>query len=297
MIDLGTNTFTMLIAEVNVPSRFDIIFHDRAYVKLAKDGIDSIGEIPYKTALLVLNRFKTALTVHGVQVTKALGTAAFRTASNGQSLVDEIYCNTGIIVDIIGGDEEATLIYEGVKYAYPMSDQCDLIMDIGGGSVEFIIANKEKVFWAKSFPIGVAVLKNNFHHQDPISEQERKALLSFLNQEMVPLFQAIQTFSIRNLIGASGTFDIIEQLFTKKQWSNTASLVEVREVMPFLEQVIHLPLEERKRMPSIPDERVEMIVVALILIEFVLKKFRFQYIGISSYAMKEGMMSLLVKSK
>ncbi|MFZ4545752.1 MAG: exopolyphosphatase [Saprospiraceae bacterium] len=295
VIDLGTNTFTMLIANCDDNGKFQIIYHERHYVKLAEDGIALIGEHPYQRAMVTMIGFKTAIDKYGATAVKALGTAALRTASNGKMLVEDIFSHTQIAVNIIEGDEEADLIYEGVRYAYPMDTSNQLIMDIGGGSVEFIIANANEKIWAQSFPIGVAVLKKKFHHLDPIGSDEIRAIESYLNDTLQPLFEISKQYPCNTLIGASGTFDVLENIFLKEQLSPLASIVEVANSDLFYKIMAKSTSAERYAMENIPPERVEMIVVAMVLIQFVLKSFHIEKIGISKYAMKEGMMSLLAK--
>jgi exopolyphosphatase/guanosine-5'-triphosphate,3'-diphosphate pyrophosphatase len=295
VIDLGTNTFTMLIAEVIGNQKFNIVFHERYYIKLAEDGIAKIGEAAYQRALDALLSFKKSIDAFDVTEVRALGTAALRTASNGSHLVDDIFENIKIQVEIIDGDAEANYIYEGVKYVYPFDNQYDLIMDIGGGSVEFIIANQSEKVWAQSFPVGVAVLKKRFHQHEPISEAEVNALENYLTQTLQPLFEAIKENPIRNLVGASGTFDVLERLFLHQRFNSNASIVRSSDALEFCESVIQLNSKERYAHNNIPEERVEMIVVALVLIRFIVQKIDNQWIGISYYAMKEGLMSILAQ--
>ncbi len=293
VIDLGTNTFTMMIAEVAENQRFSSIFKERYFIKLAENGIETIGEKPYFRALDALINFKKSIDAHEVSLVRALGTAALRTASNGEDLVADIAEKAGIQVEIIDGDAEANYIYEGVKCAYPFTNQCDLIIDIGGGSVEFIIANQTQKIWAQSFPVGLAVLKKGFHQQEPIQTAEIQAIEQFLSTTLSPLFEAVKQHPIRNLIGASGTFDVFERLFLHRRVSEMATEVNVEDVLTFCESIIPLNSKERYANADIPDERVEMIVVAVVLIRFVLQSFDIQMIGVSAYAMKEGLMSLL----
>lgn len=293
IIDLGTNTFTMLIAEVVDNQLFNIIFHERYYIKLAEDGIETIGSKPYQRALEALKNFKKSIDDYGVSVVKGLATEGFRKASNGKKLIDEIYQNTQIVIDIIDGDAEANYIYEGVKYSYPFDNELNMIMDIGGGSVEFIICNKENKIWAKSFPVGVAVLKNRFHVEEPITEKEIKEIESYLFEQLQELFQVAKEYPFKKMIGASGTFDVLESHFTTTRFNPTACEVDVQKCLNFCENIIQSSLEERKNMKDLPNERIEMIVVALVLIRFIVEKLNIETIGVTTYAMKEGLMAML----
>ena len=182
VIDLGRNTFHLLIIDSSTNDLSNEIYRERIFVKLAEDGIGKIGKNAYQRGLQALQHFQKIITKHQVKKVNAFGTAALRTASNGKDFVQEVQSKIGLTIQLIPGSEEARLIHLGVTQAVEMDDEKGLIMDIGGGSVEFIIADKNKVFWAKSFPIGVAVLHNIFHEKEPCllytSPSPRDATLS-----------------------------------------------------------------------------------------------------------------------
>jgi exopolyphosphatase / guanosine-5'-triphosphate,3'-diphosphate pyrophosphatase len=293
VIDLGTNTFTMLVAEVSENQLFKRVFHDRFYIKLAEEGIATIGIASFDRAVAALEKFKTAIDEYDVKVVRALGTAALRTATNGADLVQTIFEKTGIQVEIIDGDSEADYIFEGVRAAFPLAAAYDLIMDIGGGSVEFIIANQNGKHWAQSFPIGMAVLKKEFHHSDPISQSEIIDIEKHLLLTLQPLQLVIQNLPIRYLIGASGTFDVLERLFTQERINDVASTIRLEDTLAFCDSIIPMSSDARYRNQDIPDQRVDMVVVALVLIRFIIQTFDIQGIGVSGYAMKEGLISVL----
>jgi exopolyphosphatase / guanosine-5'-triphosphate,3'-diphosphate pyrophosphatase len=296
VIDLGTNTFTILIAEKSDNQRFTQLHREGFYIKLAEGGIANISAAPYQRALDALQKFKKLINDFQVQTVRALGTAALRTASNGANLVAEIFEQTGISVEIIDGDREAELIFEGVRAAYPFGKKYDVIMDIGGGSVEFIIANENGKIWAQSFPVGVAVLKKDFHHHDPISAAEIATLEAYLEKTLAPLSEAISVTPIDRLVGASGTFDVLERIYAQQKVSDAASIMSASDALAFCESIVPLSSAERYNHYDIPDQRVEMIVVAMLLIRFVIQKYDISSIGISNYAMKEGLMSVLTSS-
>src|SRR5205807_1553936 len=110
---------------------------------------------------------------------------------------------------------EAELIYLGVRQAVKLDMHPVLIMDIGGGSTEFIIANQEKIFWKQSFPLGCSVLKQRFHHHEPIAAAEQVNLVCHLQNELQSLAQQIQNFPVKHLIGASGSFDTLAQMVSE----------------------------------------------------------------------------------
>ena len=294
IIDLGTNTFHLLIAEV-VDKGFRILYKERIFVKLGENGVETIGQLPFERGILAMNHFSEVIQQFRVQKVKAIGTAALRTASNGQEFLRRVKKEANIEIETITGDREAQSIHRGVSLAVPIeANETVLMMDIGGGSVEFIIANQQQVFWAKSFPIGVAVLFKQFHHSDPIVEHEITDLFSFLNDTLQPLDQALQQFPIDRLIGASGTFDVLEDNLRKTNSNTNYSIIQLSEFSPFLEKVLQSTQAQRYQMSQIPRERADLIVVALILIQVILERLNIEELSVSHFAMKEGILRELV---
>ncbi|MEZ4950680.1 MAG: hypothetical protein R2784_15035 [Saprospiraceae bacterium] len=290
VVDLGTNTFHLLIVEFMPGGEMKIIYRERIFVKLAEESIQKIGKKAMQRALDAMSHFRQKLDLYDCKDFKAFGTAALRTASNGKELIETIKKETGISVQLIDGKEEARLIHLGVSQAVPQDDEKQIIMDIGGGSVEFIIANKNKVFWSESFMAGVGILFNEFHNTDPISKEDIKAVNEYLDEVLEPLLTVLKKDSIHILTGASGAFETILDLMDHERVDENFAILKVEDFPSLYKKILKSTLEERKSMPSIPLERVEMIVVSVILVQWLLDHAPIEKIYVSGYALKEGML-------
>lgn len=293
VIDLGTNTFHLLIVEFT-PGGFSELRRERRFIKLAEDGIERIGRVPFARGIEALKEFRAILNEYQISSVRAFGTAALRTAENGPDFIVQAREQAQIEVQLIPGDEEARLIHLGVGQAIPAIAEPILIMDIGGGSVEFILANQEQVFWSRSFPIGVAVLYRHFHQSDPISQNDRDRLNAFLEETLQPLAQALQSQPATILVGASGTFDVLESLLPTRQLTAKGAEMLVAEFFPFLEKMLATTHEERINYPGMPLDRADMIVVALELVHYIIQLAGIDRIWISQFAMKEGMLAEMI---
>ena len=213
IIDMGTNTFHLLIAEADEKG-YHIIYRERLAVKIGKGGITKgvITEEGIHRALLAMQSFKNTIDQQGVHQVYAFGTSALRNASNCEEVVRRIKSLTGIDSKIISGDLEAEYIYLGVKAAMNI-DETSMIMDIGGGSVEFIIGDNQTVFWKRSIEIGAQRLLEQFQKNDPIAKDEIKALDKYFEKTLVPLWEALEKYQPSILIGSSGTFDTLSDIF------------------------------------------------------------------------------------
>lgn len=300
VIDIGTNTFHLLIAE---PSDDDKalreIYRSRHFIKLAENGIETLSLAALERGMKALQFFRRQIDLHQIPQEKviALGTAALRTAVNGPEFRTQVKTFTNINIQVISGDREAQLIAQGALMAIPTPLEKVLIMDIGGGSVEFIIADQQQVYWAESFPVGVAVLYRQFQHHEPISSEEIQRVHSFLTQQLKPLITALQTHRTTHLVGAAGTFDVVANRLAPHQSNRSFADIDLTQFDRFIQEIVQTTQQQRYEMPEIPNDRADMIVVALLLIDLILKAVPVQQLTVSYYAMKEGMMAELIKAK
>ncbi len=293
-LDLGTNTFHLLIAAADGAGTFRECYRERRYVKLASDGIERISPRAWQRALDALTHFRRVIDRYDCAEVRAIGTAGLRAASNAVDFLDAIRREAALEVEVIDGQREAELIFKGTRLAVPMQpDRRYLIMDIGGGSVEFIICDGEKMYWAQSFPIGVAVLRRRFHRCEPIGPDEVVALRAFLDEQLEPLKVAIAAHGgPLSLVGASGTFDVLAHALAAQWVGPHARRVPTRAIAPLVERTLNATLEERLAMPEIPAERADMISVAFVLLQHVLALLpEREEVLVSDYALKEGMVA------
>ena len=296
VIDLGSNTFHLLICEVGENGHWTEIHKEREYVKLASGGIRTIDADAEQRAIDAMLRFASLIKAHQVREVKAMGTAALREAENGLELTEKLFRITGIRVEIIDGHQEARYILKGVKAAIPELDEHALIMDIGGGSVEFILFKEKEALFTGSYKIGVAVLYDQFHKKDPISEEEINTVEAYLDAQLPHMLESLRKIEHYYLIGASGSFEVLlETLPVITSGAHWAEL-EIGGLIDNLNKVIRASLAERRAMPEIPDERLDYIVVAYLLIRYLFTKSAPDRLYYCDYALKEGVIADLIEN-
>ncbi|MCD6017475.1 MAG: exopolyphosphatase [Bacteroidetes bacterium] len=299
IIDLGTNTFNLLIAERLQNSTFRKIFNTRISVKLGEGTINDgyIAPAPFQRGIDALKQFQHYLMEFEVEHTYAFATSAIRSASNGPDFVALAKKETGITVTTIDGNEEADLIYHGNRMAVNMNESISLIMDIGGGSTEFILANHTTVFWKQSFLLGAARLMERFSLSDPITREETALFNDYLRQELVPLFEAVKKFKSVELIGSSGAFDsvidVIAGEFNTGQLNEnqTEYAINLEHYFFISEKIKRTNLKDRYHIKGLIDMRVDMIVISVLLIDFILNEFELNAMRVSTFSLKEGVIS------
>jgi exopolyphosphatase/guanosine-5'-triphosphate,3'-diphosphate pyrophosphatase len=295
VIDLGSNTFHLLICEIGLNGSWVTIHKEREYVKLAEAGMDHIDENAIQRAIDAMVRFAGLIKLHEVERTRAIGTAALRESRNGIVVADKLFSVSGIKVEIIDGHKEAEFILLGIRSAMPHLDQYSLIMDIGGGSVEFILFKGENVVFTGSYKIGVAILYKLYHRSDPISHEEVKELESELDAQLDPLIEALEKTSSYYLIGASGSFEILYEVLPRKVVSSHWSELEFSGIMDALNKVINADFTARSQMAEIPVERLDYIVVAYILIRYLIRMVPPDKLYYCDFALKEGVVEEMIR--
>lgn len=304
-IDIGTNTFKWLAAKAT-QNGFEHLHAGSYKVNLGEglsEGVLTTESMERGIAALLFAREQ--LENQGVDINKSrvIATSAVRNASNHAEWIAKVLQQTGFHVEVIDGNEEARLIFQGIKASGSLGQEPVLIMDIGGGSVEFIIGNNDEIFWKQSFEIGGYRLMQKFQTSDPISPEAILDILDFLDQKLEPLVQAISQCKPVYLVGSSGSFDTLGWMhhlklnLPERDYPIKKYAVPLQSFHHFYGQFITFNRQQRMQMPGMIELRVELIVVGSILIKWVLQHLGPYPIVVSGYSLKEGVIWEMLKSR
>ena len=298
VIDLGTNTFNLLIVEKINNKGYKKVTSNRVPVKLGEGAINSgyIAKIPFNRGIEALKQFSQIIKSNKTEKIHAFATSAIRSAKNGSDFINKAKSEAGIDVEVIDGNREAELIYFGNREAVKMSDDVSLIMDIGGGSTEFILANSQKIFWKQSFLLGAARLLEKINPSNPIKQTEIENLFAYFKIELQPLLEAAKNNPPTELIGSSGAFDSIVDMMAGE--FHTESLVDtkteysinLKNYFPISQKVIHSTSNELAQIKGLIEMRVDMIVISCLFVNFILKELKLSNFRVSTYSLKEGVL-------
>lgn len=295
VIDLGTNTFHLIIAELSATD-LRILFKTNEPVRLGQGRINDHLIIPeaFERGINTLKKFKQEIEKHQVDVLKAIATSAIRSAANGAEFVDAVGLRAGIDIEIVSGEEEADYIYSGVK-ATGLINGTSLIMDIGGGSTEFIICNEDTLLWKKSYNIGAARLMQRYFNSDPISLQDQSAIRQHLDKELSDLKAACALHQPQQLIGSAGAFETFAGMLAPDIDLNIikSTPIDLNQYLKLADSLISSTHAERELMPNLIKLRVDMIVIAAILTNYVIAACGIQTLSLSTYDLKMGVLHQL----
>ena len=292
VIDLGTNTFNLLIGSV-VGDKLEIIYCEKEAVLLGMNGINngSIAEDAWMRAMQTLFRFKKRCEKQNVDEIIGFGTSALRGAKNGELFVKEVYENIGIRIHIISGSQEAQLIYRGVRWLFDFK-QAATIMDIGGGSTEYIEENEGGIVEAQSFDIGVSRLYQNLNKRNNLTANDFKFINEYLEARTGRFFEEDRSTL---LIGASGSFETFYEMIFQKKFTAEEKMITL-PLLPLLDQlnwVIDSRYEDRINHKWIVPMRKKMIPIAAFKIKWIIQKLNADRVLLSPYSLKEGAFGLV----
>jgi exopolyphosphatase / guanosine-5'-triphosphate,3'-diphosphate pyrophosphatase len=291
IIDLGTNTFNLLIGEQKKGGK--IIHTEKRLVKLAEgsDNLDYIRNEPYQRALSAIRDYKQTIDEKGITKVFAYATSGLRSAGNSDQFVLDCWMNYKIQIDIIDGIQEADLISKGVIGAFPDTISSALVIDIGGGSTEFCIIKNGTNVWRKSYELGASRLKENIQPNDPLTVADVITFDSLFETELQEVIKQCSDHSVKVMIGSSGSFDTL------------VDIIELESGNRQNESYFHFVLEDFKRMhrtmlkndisyrlkiPGMIPLRAELMPIATLLTSFVLNQCSISQLSMSRYSLKEG---------
>lgn len=295
IIDLGTNTFHLLIS-----SGQQVLLEERRPVRVGMGGINRgiITEEAAARAVACMCDYARLAGDFSVSKTIAIATSAFRNANNGFEVAKQIEAESGIEVQIISGDDEARLIWEGIRSGMDLGSGRSLIIDIGGGSVEFMVCDREVIHWKRSLEIGGQRLAELFIQSDPIQPGELQEMEKYLDQQLSEIRESLLVHSPDVLIGASGSFDTFSEIYCLREGISykpgPETALPLVALNNLLEEMICKSREQRLSIPGMISLRVDMIVAASVLIRRILAIHGFSGLRVSGYSLKEGVRATML---
>ncbi len=298
-IDIGTNSTHLLIAQINPDLKsFTIKFTEKSTTRLGeRDDEGNLTEDAIERVLETLKRFKEYCSSYGVLKILAAATSAVRESPNGRDLIKRIRENIGFDIELISGAEEARLIYLGVLSGMALENKSHVILDIGGGSTELILANSEDTRALTSVRVGAVRLKNDFFGDEPLTNSRIQFLKTFIQGSMEPSIGKIKRRLAANesisMIATSGTaislgnlisLDLGEPKQKMHGYKFTKSSLE-----SLLAKLIKMTSLEIRKIPSLSDRRAEIIIPGALILDTTMDMLNVLDLTISERALREGL--------
>jgi len=267
-IDVGTNSIHLIVVELD--AAFDtsrVIYKAREMVRLGSDDALESGRLSRKAMVRgveAIARFAGAARERGAERLRAVATSAVRETENGEEFRTMVEARTGLALEILDGNEEARLIHLGVANGYPLYDRVACIIDIGGGSTEFVVADGERPYLVDSVKLGSLRLYDGFLRGAPDPLRAARRLDSHIIEVLGPLAERVRRYRLDLALGTSGTImglaglDAAQQgLAVKRVHGYTLSRARLEALQ---RQMLLMTEAERRRMPGMNPRRADIIV-------------------------------------
>lgn len=300
-IDIGTNSFHAIIVDIYSDGSFRTRDTLKELVQLAKGGLGKgLSEGAMERGIAALKNIKLLCDNHGVEQIMAYATSAIREAENGGDFIQRSIDEVGIKINAIPGKIEAELIGYAVQHGVNLSEDPVLMVDIGGGSVEFIIGNKNEFFFLDSRKIGASRTTGIFKPSDPVTEEDIKKLRSHYKKELKEVRLALSDYKIDTIVGSSGTMQNIALMIAyMNSKSNEVKLNELefnrKQFNTFLKQFIRLNRSQRMYAKGLDPKRLDFIVTGVLLVDYLMNYMDIKKVKISEQALREGIIIRYLK--
>ncbi len=300
-IDLGTNSFHAIIVDLYSDGSFRKVDDFKEMVQLAKGGLGKrLTEGAFSRGMKALKNIKVLCDSYNVEKILAYATSAIRESENGGEFIQDSIDRYDIKINAIPGSVEAELIGYAVQHGIRLGDDPVLIVDVGGGSVEFILANSTKFHFLISKKIGVSRMTDIFKPSDPISAEEIKKLEDHYREETSDLTTAFAENRTNTIIGSSGTMqNIAAMIAARKGLPVDVTLNEMeysaQDFFSFYKDFIKLNRAERRKVKGLDTKRIDFINTGVVLVNFLLRHYDIKKVKISTQALREGIIIRYLK--
>jgi len=279
-IDIGTNSIHMVVVRIDPHlSAFTIIAREKDTIRLG-DREQKTGKLApdaIERAIATLKRCKDLASSLDVHQIIAVATSATREAANGAQFLQQIQQEVGLKVDLISGLEEARRIYLGVLSGMDFQNLPHIILDIGGGSTELILADNHDARFLSSTKVGAVRLTQDFITTDPVSPQQFAVLKAYirgmLERPVEELRQKLKVGEEVRMVGTSGTIEILMNLHAMEKLGEVPTPLNGyqltrKEVRDLVKRLSTMNYGERFALPGMSDKRAEIILAgAVVLLE------------------------------
>jgi len=301
-IDVGTNTLRLLIAEAAGPDDFTILHEEQEITRLGEGLILSqlLQEMPRRRSLAVLRRFAEVARSFKAEQVAAVATSAVREAMNREELVVEIARETGLALQVVDGWEEARLTLLGVRHGLRLGPGRVLVMDVGGGSTEFVVATGEAIEAIVSTGLGVVKLTEQHLLSDPPTSGELQSLQRVAGRRIDRLRSELPGLEETQLIGTAGTPTTLAAiglgLTTYDRARVNGHRMSITLMSELMSRLSTMPMATRREIPVLEPGRADVIVAGTAVVLTAMTMLGYGEILVSDGGLREGIiLDLLLK--
>lgn len=305
-IDIGTNTLRLFIAEREEDGTLRPVCYVRVVARLGGGYTEEAGiaSVAAERALKALEGFRGVMDKHHARLERAVATSVVRRAVNRQWFIAEARRRAAIDIDVIGGAEEAALSVAGVNSVILTDKPVRLIVDIGGGSTEFVVVEHGEIVFSESLEMGVVHLSEDYQRSDPPMRDELSGMENEIRVAIEGLKKSIResglgcldgpVFDTVEFIGTAGTFTTIAAIDLELETYDSERInnheVDRTTLQALYARISGLSLNERKDILSLENGREDLIIPGIIIVLNIMYVFGFLTVKVSDAGLLEGLL-------
>jgi len=296
ILDIGTNSIHMVLAEVEPDFSYKILDRFKDMTRLG-DGAFMTGRLAESTmtrGLEVIRNLVTLARNKGYERIEAVATSAVREAKNGGEFIEAIGRQTGLTVRVVTGEEEARLIYLGVRHSMDLADRPALVVDVGGGSVELIVGNRRQMVLGQSVKLGAIRLKDLYLKHDPPTKVMLKELETAIESQLASVLHRVRLKRFERIVATSGMAgNLAEIIYVRRTGRPLPQLnlaaVSLKEVLGVEKLLAQASFKARLAIPGLDPKRADTLLPATMVIRSLMQLAGQEKLTLSDKAIREGL--------
>ncbi len=294
-IDVGTNSFHLVVASIDSRGLLNIITRDKEMVRLGASGTD-MKHLSAEAIERGVNALKNFMKIAECEkaTIRAVATSAVREAINKNEFLERAFQETNIEVEVISGAEEGRLIYIGALHALPIYSRKALVIDIGGGSTETIVGYQGDILRVNSEKLGAIRLTKRFFENGISNKDAVKKCREYIKGEWSPEIRTIEDIGFDIVVGCSGTIHTLARMALAAKNEEVPDVlngitIDTSRILKVIDSIIKADnVKARSLLPGIDTSRSDIILAGSLILEYFINKLSINKILISPYALREG---------
>ena len=290
-IDVGSNSLHMIIAQTDADGSVTELWRMKEMVGLGRISFPSrrLTAEAMDRAIATLRRFKEAAQRRQCEKIIAVATSAVREAENGGDFIERVRSELNLHLRVVSARDEARLIYLGVRHAVKLHAAPTFMLDIGGGSVEFIVADKTRPLMLESRKLGAARMTAKYIKSDPVDAADLKSLLAHYDRELSPICEQVLSLKPADALATSGTSENLAAMCAAL-YGTKPDVIEKDALNKLVSKLLESRTKDRAQLKGLDDQRKDQVIAGAVLVNELFRRLNLQTITLCKSALREGIL-------